>query len=707
MDSDPLLGPLEKRAKAAIDLADAAAQPARDPAAGGKQVAWHVGRLLDAHALDCDASVMPPCIVCTYAAQVMQGGWEVLEAAAGFSLPPHTREQAKLARADGGLSAHDPGEQCHRIRAAALVQVGAPLLAFLQDLGVSEDRPYYPDRVPYGVTMQAAYTSLSSYLSPDGRPRRAAPAALVLVPWATLAPPRTPAPHLLSCFMRKASQLTEQRLLAEPPARLVGAGGPTSGRSLVHPPGCGCPLFPDNHWSTLLRWRLGVHHPTTRCANVANASGRQCTARPECLEDHSLQCAMGGNRLALHNGIAKELAQAFEDAGASVRLEVLVPEFAPVGTRLLDVWAYGMQGCRDLFVDVTIRSEMARSHGKPAAPQTDPDWRRWCQAQEQPKHREYPPVGGLACNPFVQGQWGRLAPAEQALLVHLAGLATTKDKRAGRAPAGRLVRWRTSIDVVLQMGVARRLLGARYGNQGQAFRPPHTAAPQRRAGGLGPQQQRALPGRDGYPAPASPFFPAPHHLPAVRPPPSRLVPSPPPAPPWLPPQVPPRPPPPPRHSPAAHRPAAPGGYPARPVSQRQLCLRGRDGARAPAAGSQWPRQVWQPQLPHNLRRLVAARAVSVGSRSDSEGLSSAWHTPRPLAPRSCSRFSGGSGSSAQSRSWLFSPGSPGSPCTIACLAVSVATALTEAAEALHSFVQEASRAETPDWGSVSGASSAS
>ena len=212
-----------------------------------------------------------------------------------------------------------------------------------------------------------------------------------------------------------------------------------------------------------------------------------------------------------------------------------------------------------------------------------------------------------------------------------------------------------------------------------------------------PRFAAALPGRAGYPAPAFPFFPAPHHLPAVRPPPSRLVPSPPPAPPWLPPQVPPRPPPPPRHSPAAHRPAAPGGYPARPVSQRQLCLRGRDGARAPAAGSQWPRQVWQPQLPHNLRRLVAARAVSVGSRSDSEGLSSAWHTPRPLAPRS----------SAQSRSWHFSPGSPGSPCTIACLAVSVATALTEAAEALHSFVQEASRAETPDWGSVSGASSAS
>ena len=114
---------------------------------------------------------------------------------------------------------------------------------------MSEDHPYHADGVPYGLTMQAAYTSLSSYPSPDGRPRRTTPAALELVPWATLAPPRTPAPHLLSCFMCEASQLTKQRLLREAPAdrdraRLVGAGGPTSGRALCPSPRLRLPTLP-------------------------------------------------------------------------------------------------------------------------------------------------------------------------------------------------------------------------------------------------------------------------------------------------------------------------------------------------------------------------------------------------------------------------------------------------------------------------------
>ena len=58
------------------------------------------------------------------------------------------------------------------------------------------------------------------------------------------------------------------------------------------------------------------------------------------MEDHAVGCADGGLKVALHNAVDRELCQVLEDTGATVRIEALVPEFAPVTTRHLDIWAF-------------------------------------------------------------------------------------------------------------------------------------------------------------------------------------------------------------------------------------------------------------------------------------------------------------------------------------------------------------------------------
>ena len=63
----------------------------------------------------------------------------------------------------------------------------------------------------------------------------------------------------------------------------------------------------------------------------------------------------------------------------------------------MDIWAYVIPGCQDLLVDVTARSEMAKSHGTPAAPRTHEQWHRSVETQERHKLAEYPrQEGGTA-----------------------------------------------------------------------------------------------------------------------------------------------------------------------------------------------------------------------------------------------------------------------------------------------------------------------
>ena len=58
-----------------------------------------------------------------YASQVNPAAWLALEATAVMRLPHAAREQAKLPRALGGLSVHDPAQLADLARVAALLQL--------------------------------------------------------------------------------------------------------------------------------------------------------------------------------------------------------------------------------------------------------------------------------------------------------------------------------------------------------------------------------------------------------------------------------------------------------------------------------------------------------------------------------------------------------------------------------------------------------
>ena len=170
----------------------------------------------------------------------------------------------------------------------------------------------------------------------------------------------------------------------------------------------------------------------------------------------------GGLKVTLHNAVVKELCQVLEDTGAVVRTEALVPEFDPASTRRMDIWAFGVPGCQDLLVDLTVRSELAHTrHGKQYRPDDEREWLQWVAQQDSQKMATYPPAEGRHCTPFTFGVWGRCSPGAEALLTHLAGLAASVDRREGRAPVGRLQRWPTALDAAVQLGVARCLQAAR------------------------------------------------------------------------------------------------------------------------------------------------------------------------------------------------------------------------------------------------------
>ena len=81
-----------------------------------------------------------------------------------------------------------------------------------------------------------------------------------------------------------------------------------------------------------------------------------------------MSCPFGGLKVLMHNAVVHQLAQIIEDTGAVVRVEALIPEFTPTATRRME----------DLLVDVTVRSEMAKTHhGAPAAPGAPEQWQTW------------------------------------------------------------------------------------------------------------------------------------------------------------------------------------------------------------------------------------------------------------------------------------------------------------------------------------------
>jgi hypothetical protein len=279
-----------------------------------------------------------------------------------------------------------------------------------------------------------------------------------------------PARHLQSAYMAHRAEQLYNDLRAQgstrDKVRLLSAGGPTSGSSLVS---MSETAFTDSQWREALRWRLGLPGPAGRCRNVASKDGERCNDVLDADGDHALLCMTGPVRQAVHGELADVLCEFIEEAGARARREAFVQEIRPRGTRrqcteaFLDVWGWGSADIPDLLVDVTWRHPMAAR----CLPRAAATAGFACQLAVTDKAKQYPAAGGRVVHTFPIEGWGRLGPSGEAVLEVLAAAAATFDRRRGREAKTRLQRWRARVDAAVQRGICRAHEGARFGLPGR------------------------------------------------------------------------------------------------------------------------------------------------------------------------------------------------------------------------------------------------
>ena len=145
--------------------------------------------------------------------------------------------------------------------------------------------------------------------------------------------------------------------------RLLSAGGPSAGKSLVGPAGLKQAHYSDLLFTQVLHWRLGLPQVgQNRCCNV-KADGDSCDELLDADDTHAATCACGPLRILRHNALTDELADCVTDTGAHVRREAWLRKFAtPTADAVLDVWAFGTTEVRDLVIGVTIAHPLAASY---------------------------------------------------------------------------------------------------------------------------------------------------------------------------------------------------------------------------------------------------------------------------------------------------------------------------------------------------------
>ena len=133
---------------------------------------------------------------------------------------------------------------------------------------------------------------------------------------------------------------------------------------------------------------------------------------------------------------------------------------------MLDIWAFGTPDVSDLLVDITITHPFCASQ-QPVASMVAGSV---ASSAEERKWRRYPAAGGRAVVPFAVETLGRLGDEAEMLLEQLAAAACRRASLRGRVcPAsGYLKRWRASLDVITQRGVAMSLASAYDGLTGRA-----------------------------------------------------------------------------------------------------------------------------------------------------------------------------------------------------------------------------------------------
>ena len=462
----------------ALALARRACQLARAaPQTGGRQPAFAIARGIISHALDFDAGVLPCSVLLPYADQINTAVLEVVAASMDVdaaALTPLMRRQLWLPRRWGGLQLSDSVVMVPLARSATLMRQGPRLRETIQswryppdgrDLSWKVHDPTVLDGVGTGQELLDHFHACGvGPLSGNGTPQDQG---------CTLAEdplrPAHPADKLLSKLLRSAADAAAATLYSESPPddqiRLLSAGGPSAGSSLVAPLSMDGVHFSDWQWSEALRWRLGFTSPgcLARCQNQAHGQQGVCGTLLDPGQDHAVDCEFGPLRTRRHDGIADVYADIAEECGALARREVFVQELTGAKEAWLDVWAYGIHGIDDLLLDITVRHPRAARY----RPRSEAVSGAAAAVGEREKYDRYPAAAGRSVWPVSYETWGRAGEAAETLLVSLAAAARHRAHRRGRACGQELARWRARIDGTLQRAVVAQLAAAHHGLPGR------------------------------------------------------------------------------------------------------------------------------------------------------------------------------------------------------------------------------------------------
>ena len=223
--------PTRKRAAKACKLAEACLALARadpPPPQGGRRAAWSITRTIVCHALDFDARVLTCSTVLPYADLVDASAMAVAEEVVGSTLSATAKKQMGLPTR---LQWQCISQMLPMARAADMLENGPQLRAVLQTWWPSFTAAELQqlDGRAQSDDLLRQLASLNLHLGQQGLPG----AVPVADPLASPCPAR----HLQSAYMAHRAEQLYNELRAQgsmrDKVRLLSAGGPTSGSSLV------------------------------------------------------------------------------------------------------------------------------------------------------------------------------------------------------------------------------------------------------------------------------------------------------------------------------------------------------------------------------------------------------------------------------------------------------------------------------------------
>ena len=164
----------------------------------------------------------------------------------------------------------------------------------------------------------------------------------------------------MSAILKLMADSSLQRLLAtssdRDKTRVLSAGGPNAGKSLIAPAGLKSSHSSDEEFTEIIQWRVGVppQLEPTLCQNTT-AAGQVCDEVMTQHCDHAMCCRNGPLRIRRHDDVADCLADIINETGAHVRREAYIKTFSTERSDAwLDIWAFGGLQVPELIVDITI-----------------------------------------------------------------------------------------------------------------------------------------------------------------------------------------------------------------------------------------------------------------------------------------------------------------------------------------------------------------